>query len=121
VARNRASAKKAGADFEIKMTAALVEHLEDDNIVRLNTAGQKDPGDIGNVRLPNGGRVCVEAKNYGGEFKVGTWLGEAEKERVNYGAVAGVVIAKRKGTTAPLEQVVFMTVRDFVTILKGSK
>ena len=61
----------------------------------------------------------IEAKNYGGQFKVGPWLDETERERGNADADIGVVIAKKRGTTDPAEQVVFMTAETFATLLEG--
>lgn len=119
--RTRKSAKAAGADFEIKLEQYLATELENPNIVRLRTSGKNDRGDIGNVRLPNGDLICVEAKNYGGEFKVGPWLTEAEVERKNYKADIGLVIAKRRGTTNMNDQVVFMTVENLIKLIKAGK
>ena len=69
------------------------------------------------MRTLAGGRVVVECKDYGGRFEVGTWLGEAEVERVNDDADVAVVIAKRRGITDPLRQVVLMEVADLVALL----
>ena len=117
MARNRKSAKAAGTWLESAMTKCLKKELNNPNIERLRTAGANDRGDIGNVRLPNGELLAVECKNAGGTFSVGTWLVEAERERINYGAAASVVIAKRRGTTDPLEQVVITTVRDLIEMI----
>jgi len=83
--------------------------------------GAKDRGDILNVETFNELPVAVECKDYGGRIEAGTWLGEAEAERINLGAVAGVVIAKRRGTTDPGAQIVLMTTRDLVAILTGTR
>lgn len=61
----------------------------------------------------------IETKNYGGQYKVGPWLKEAEIERGNDDAVMSVVVAKRRGTTNPAEQVVFMTLADLAVLLGG--
>lgn len=66
-------------------------------------------------------RVVAELKEYGGRFNVGTWLGEAEIERRNDDAGIGLVIAKRRGTTDPGDQVVITTVRDLATLLTGNR
>jgi hypothetical protein len=42
-------------------------------------------------------------------------------ERVNDGALAGVVVAKRRGVTDPDEQIVLMTVRDLVALITGQR
>lgn len=46
------------------------------------------------------------------------WIREAQTERDNDGAVIGVVVAKRKGTTAPGQQWCLMTVDDLIHLLK---
>jgi|SRR5690554_545833 len=117
--RSRASAKQAGASFERKIADCLAEHV-DDRIDRRVKTGAKDKGDIAGLRHM-GGRVVIEAKDYGGRFLVGPWLNEAELERGNDDALAGLVAAKRRGTTDPLEQVVFMTMRDLVALLTGER
>lgn len=116
--RTRATAKQAGSTFERQIADYLAAQY-DDRIDRRVKTGNKDKGDIANIRTLRGGRVVAECKNYGGQFQVTQWLREAETERVNDGAVAGVVIAKKRGTAKPGEQVVFMTMETFVTLLKG--
>jgi hypothetical protein len=118
--RSRASAKAAGTRFETSLVGYLATHV-DDRIERRARNGSKDRGDVSGVRTFRGGRVVVEAKDYGGRILAGTWLGEAEAERGNDDAIAGVVIAKRRGTTDPAEQFVLMTVADFVAILNGER
>jgi len=83
--------------------------------------GAKDRGDVLNVETFNELPVAVECKDYGGRIEAGIWLGEAETERINLGAVAGIVIAKRRGTTDPGSQIVLMTTRDLVAILTGTR
>ena len=117
MSRSRASAKQAGSRFEREIADFLAWALDDDRIDRRVKTGAKDRGDIGGVRTINGGRLVLECKNYGGQYKVGEWLREAEVERGNDDAVAGVVVAKRRGTTDPGEQIVFMTVYDLVALL----
>jgi hypothetical protein len=99
VARNRASAKAAGSRFE-RTTADYLAATVDDRIDRRVKTGAKDKGDIAGIRHM-GGRVVLEAKDYGGRFLVGP------------------VVAKRRGTTDPGDQVVFMTLRDFAALLTG--
>jgi hypothetical protein len=71
------------------------------------------------VRTVGGGRVVVECKDYGGQIMAGPWLAEAGAERGNDDAVVGVVVAKRRGTTVPGEQIVMMTLLDFALLLEG--
>jgi hypothetical protein len=117
VSRNRASAKAAGARFE-RTTADYLAATVDDRIDRRVKTGAKDKGDIAGIRHM-GGRVVLEAKDYGGRFLVGPWLNEADIERGNDDALVGAVVAKRRGTTDPGDQVVFMTLRDFAALLTG--
>jgi hypothetical protein len=117
--RTRSSAKAAGAKFERSIADALNQHV-DDRIDRRVKTGAKDRGDIAGVRVL-GNRVVIEAKDYGGRYEVGPWLGEAETERGNDDAIAGFVVAKRRGTTDPLDQVMFGTVRDFVALITGER
>lgn len=117
MSRTLASARKAGSSFERSIADYLAVALEDDRIDRRVKTGSSDRGDIGGVRTINGGRVVIECKNYGGNFKVAEWLRQADVERGNDDAVVGAVVAKRKGVTAPGEQVVFMTVDDLVNLL----
>lgn len=117
--RNRASAKAAGTRHESSVVGYLAEHY-DDIIERRRQSGAKDRGDVSGFRFA-GRRICAELKDYGGRFHVGTWLNEVEIERGNDDAAVGLVIAKRRGTTNPGEQVVFMTLADLVTLLTGTR
>jgi hypothetical protein len=117
--RTNASARAAGARFERVIADALARHV-DDRIDRRVKTGAKDKGDIGGLRHM-GQRVVVEIKDYGGRFLLGPWLREVDIERGNDDAAAGVVVIKRRGVSDPLEQVVAMTVRDFVALLTGER
>lgn len=119
MSRSRASAKKSGTGHERSIADYLAEHV-DDHIDRRPKTGSKDRGDIGGLRHM-GGRVVVECKNYGGRLLPAAWISEAEIERGNDDALAGLVIAKRKGTTNPGDQYVLMTVRDLVALLIGER
>lgn len=119
MSRNRKSAKSAGTWLERATADYLAKHV-DDRIDRRVKNGAKDRGDIGGLRHM-GVRVVVECKEYGGQFKVGTWLNEAEIERGNDDAVAALVVAKRRGTRNPGEQVVFMTLADLVALITGER
>lgn len=118
--RSRASAKQAGTRFETSIATYLATHV-DDRIERRAKTGAKDRGDLSGVRAPGGGRIVVEAKDYGGRLLPGPWIGEAETERGNDDALAGVVVAKRRGVTDPGAQFVLMTVRDFTALLTGRR
>lgn len=112
--RSRASAKAAGTRFE-RLIADCLASLVDDRIDRRVKTGNKDRGDIGGVRHM-GHRVVIEAKDHA-RFDLSGWVDQAEVERGNDDALAGVVIAKRRGHANPLDQYVVMTVRDLVAIL----
>jgi len=117
--RNRASAKAAGTRHESNVVAYLATHV-DDIIERRRQSGAKDRGDISGWRF-GGRRIVAELKDYGGKVKVGTWLNEAETERLNDDADVALVIAKRLGTTDPGDQVVLLTLRDLVSLLTGER
>ncbi len=119
--RSRATAKAAGAKFERVIADGLAVALEDTRIDRKVKAGAKDKGDIANVFHPGGGRIAIECKDRGGQFYAAEWVGEAETERINDGALAGVVIAKRRGVTDPMRQWALMEVSEFVALLRGDR
>ncbi|MGH3996609.1 MAG: hypothetical protein ACRDTJ_04015 [Pseudonocardiaceae bacterium] len=116
--RNRASAKAAGARFERVIADCLAEHV-DDRIDRRPKTGAKDKGDIGGVRHM-GGRVVIECKDVS-TAALSQWVTEAEIERGNDDALAGLVIHKRRGRADPLEQYVTLTMRDLVALLTGHR
>jgi hypothetical protein len=118
--RNRATAKQAGAKFERLIADGLAIALEDTRIDRRVKTGAKDCGDIANVRIGEH-KLVIECKDRGGQFFAAEWVGEAEAERFNDKALAGIVIAKRKGTTDPMEQYVVMTVSELVALLRGDR
>ena len=114
--RSRQSAKQAGSGFERLIADDLATDV-DDRIDRRVKTGAADRGDIANVRTVDGRRIVLECKDYGGRYHVSEWLREAETERINDNAAAGVVVAKRRGTRNPDDQVVFMTLRDFKQLI----
>ena len=118
--RNRKSAKAAGARFERDVADYLAAHV-DDRIDRRVKTGSADKGDLGGLRTEFGQRVVAELKDYGGQVKVGPWLDEAETERINDDAEVGLVIAKRRGISDPLQQAVIMSVADLVALLTGER
>lgn len=120
MSRSRASAKQAGARFERVIADCLAEHV-DDRVDRRVKTGAADKGDIGGLRTEWNQRVVVEVKDHAGQYQVGPWLGEAERERIADNAEVGVVIAKRRGVSDPLQQVVFMEVSDLIALLTGER
>lgn len=116
--RNRRSAKQAGARFERIIADHLAAALDDDTIDRRVKTGRKDCGDVGGVKI-HGQRLVLELKDYGGQIKAAEWLREAEIERGNDDALAGLVICKRRGVTDPNDQIVLMDVRNLVALIGG--
>jgi len=117
MARTNRSARQAGARFERAVADYLAAHL-DDRIDRRVKTGAKDRGDIGGVRTFRGGRVVIECKDCA-TLSLGTWTREAEVERGNDDAIAGVVVHKKRGTALIGAQYVTMTVDDLVALLDG--
>ena len=118
--RNRKSAKTAGTRFETAIAQYLAEQLEDDRIERRRLGGRFDRGDITGLRH-HGQRLVIEVKDYGGQIKAGPWVEEAHTEAGNDDALAGLVIAKRRGTTNPGSQYVLCTVNDLIALLTGHR
>ena len=118
MARNRASARQAGARFERLIADSLAQHV-DDRIDRRVKTGSKDRGDIGGIRM-HGKRVVAECKDTS-RINLAGWAKEADDERGNDDALAGVVIHKRVGKGDPLEQWVTMDLRNFIAILLGHR
>lgn len=115
--RNRATAKKAGAQFEQLVADYLQDRLDDDRIERRVMGGVNDRGDISNVRFL-GHRVVIEAKNVQA-MSLGAWVDEAEVERGNDDALLGVVVHKRRGKGSAAEQFVTMSLESFTVMLLG--
>ena len=81
--------------------------------------GKKDKGDVGGVSA-HGERLAIEVKNTA-KIALGTWAGEAEVERVNDQALAGVIVHKRHGKGRAADQWVTLTLADFLAILTGTR
>jgi len=113
--RSRATARKAGPAFERLIADYLKERLGDDRIDRRVKTGNKDRGDIGGV-LFHGHRLVIECKNVM-KLALPAWTREAEVERGNDDALAGVVVHKRHGSGKPGEQWVTMTVDQLIALI----
>ena len=116
--RSRASAKAAGTRFE-RLVADCLAAFIDDRIDRRPKTGNKDKGDVGGLRHL-GNRVVIECKDVA-RLDLSGWVDEADVERGNDDAVAGLVIHKRRGHSDPLDQYVTTTVRDLVGLLTGER
>lgn len=103
--------RQRGTSFETSLLPALRTvwpHAE-----RRALQGAKDKGDF---LLPSG-LFAIEAKNCS-QPKIPEWLREAKAEANNADVPVGVVIAKRRGTTDPMEQFVHMALDDFLWLAK---
>lgn len=116
MSRSRASAKAAGSKFERDIADILAQHV-DDRIDRRVKTGSKDKGDIAGLRVHDQ-RVVIEAKNCS-KISLGTWMAEAEVERENDDALAGLIAHKRHGKGDPLDQWVTTTMRELIALLNG--
>ena len=110
--------KRKGTAFESLIVAGLQQHLGD-GVCRRATSGAKDRGDVHGV-YAHGQRLVLECKNHRSMDLAG-WVDEAEVERGNDDALAGLVVHKRRGTTDPLEQYVTCTVRDVLALVTGQR
>lgn len=117
--RNRRTAKDAGTRHAQAIADYLNQHI-DDRIERRTNRGTKDRGDIAGLRHM-GARIVIECKDYGGRIQAAKWTAEAETERGNDDANAGIVVAKRRGTTNPADQWVLMTLGELVALLNGNR
>lgn len=114
--RNRASAKKAGTTFERQVADYLAQHV-DDRIDRRAKTGSKDRGDIAGARIW-GQRLVLECKNTT-RLNLADWMNQAETERGNDDALAGLIIHKRHGNNQPGDQWVTTTLRELTAMLNG--
>jgi len=119
VTRNRASAKAAGTRTERAVADYLAQTLDDDRIDRRVKTGAKDRGDIQGVRI-HGRRLVLEVKDCARQ-SLPEWVAEAHTEASNDDALAGVVVAKRRGTQNPGQYWVHMTLDDLLALLTGER
>lgn len=125
IKRSRASAKKAGTWFErsiadwLALTIAELTGLPNEIDRRVKT-GSKDRGDIRGVRRWDSGQpdavIVIECKSTS-KVDLPAWCREAEVERGNDDALAGVVVSKRHGVADPARQWVHMELATLVALL----
>lgn len=110
-----------GASFERLVADHIAQALDDDGVDRQVKTGRKDKGDIRGVKV-HGRKVAIECKNTT-RANLGGWVNEAEIERGNLDALAGVVVHKRvgKGKAQMGQQYVTMTLDDFLALLMGTR
>jgi hypothetical protein len=116
--RSRATAKAAGSSME-RMVA---DYFRDNGFPfadRRVKTGAKDTGDVGGVHVHDR-RLAIEVKNTA-KISLGTWAAEAETERINDQALAGIVVHKRHGKGKAEDQWVTMTLRDLLAIINGTR
>lgn len=119
MSRNRQSAKKAGSSFERSIADYLAAHYQDDRIDRRVKHGSKDRGDIAGFRH-HGQPIVIECKNTT-RLDLAGWAREADIERGNDDALAGIIIHKRHGKTSPAEQWVTMPLCELLALLDGQR
>lgn len=125
--RNRNSAKRAGAAFEIQQAEYLREALENPYISRQDKNGDKDLGDIAYVGHKgmgvNGVPITYECKNTA-SINLTSATREAHAEAKNYQDKHGgplpiaVVAHKRHGVGAPEKQWITMEAGELVRLLR---
>jgi len=93
------AASKKGQTFERLVANYLALALGDTRIDIRPKNGTNDRGDIGGIRTIRGADIVIEAKNHS-RMNLSGWLAEAETERGNADASAGVVVHKRLGNGA---------------------
>lgn len=108
--------RQKGSSFE-RLVADYLKYNGFPFADRRVKSGAKDRGDIGGVGT-EAGRLVLECKNTS-KTSLGTWAAEAEVERVNDEALAGVVIHKRHGKGKAEDQWCTMTLADLTAILTG--
>ena len=117
MARNRQSAKKAGTAFESLIAQGLRDALGDSAIQRAPNWGAIDKGDIVNLRF-HGHPIVIQAKDVA-RLDLPAWTSAAKVQSANAGALAGIVIHKRRGTTDPMKQWVTCTLAELVALFTG--
>jgi hypothetical protein len=121
---NKSKAK--GTSFETAVKIYLSEHMPEisELIHRETLHGSSDLGDISGVKTIGkpGLKIAIECKNYGSHDCIPQWLREAEAERENSGSDVGVVVSKRRGigTKNMGEQLVSMTLDQFIRLIRGN-
>lgn len=118
MARTNRSARQAGARFERSIADHLNTHV-DDRIDRRVKTGSRDKGDIAGLRHM-GGRVVIECKDTA-RTALGTWMAEADVQRGNDDALAGLVVHKRHGVANPGSQWVTTTLDELIALLTGNR
>lgn len=109
--RSRATARKAGTEWETAIVKALVDHGWP-NAERRRLSGANDRGDIAGIA-----GVCIEAKNTA-RLDLAAAVDEATTEAANASARIGFAWIKRKGKSSPLDGYVVMTGATVLQLLE---
>lgn len=124
--RSRATARKAGSNFA-ECSARYLSFVTGSDVTRRVCHGSKDTGDLNGIKIC-GHRLIAECKDYSGRDQMAEWIREAETERGNDDALAGVVISHRRGVVADArnlmrmgDQLVSMTLRDLAALMAGDR
>ena len=112
------AASKKGQTFERLVANYLALALGDTRIDIRPKNGTNDRGDIGGIRTIRGADIVIEAKNHS-RMNLSGWLAEAETERGNADASAGVVVHKRLGKGQGADQYVTLSLETFAWLLLG--
>jgi hypothetical protein len=107
-----------GSSFE-RVVADWLKGSWSRYIDRRVKTGTKDKGDIANFYVHDH-EVVIECKNLR-SIDVAGALNEAQQEAINAGALAGIVVQKRRGKAAAEHQYVFTTLGDFLNILRAAQ
>jgi hypothetical protein len=110
--------RQKGSTFE-RLIADYLAAKIDDRIDRRVKNGSKDRGDIAGLRHL-GQRIVLECKNTA-KMALAGWAAEAEAERVNDEALAGIIIHKRHGKGQPQDQWVTLTLGELVALINGNR
>lgn len=108
------ASKRKGTSAE----SAVVLYLRESGwpyVERRACRGARDCGDVAGIV-----GLVIEVKNCT-EQKLGTWVDEANRERDNDGAWAGVVWHKRRGRGKPGDWYVTMDGATFVRLLRSAQ
>jgi Holliday junction resolvase len=109
------AAKRKGSAYE----RTIVQYLRECGFAvdRTRAGWSDDRGDIHGIESPEGVPFVFECKNQR-TLRLPDWIRELEAEIGNAGGVAGVLVHKKHGTTAPEDQYATLPLGMLVQLLK---